>query len=58
MFGIEWQGVRLCKCVCERQLGVEMQSAKQNKTNVITMLLQVQSDGKNENNSPGKASQN
>jgi hypothetical protein len=35
-----------------------MQSAKQNKTNVIKMLLQVQIDGKNVNNSQGKASLN
>jgi hypothetical protein len=35
-----------------------MQSAKQNKTNVIKMLLQVQIDGKNVNNSHGKASLN
>jgi hypothetical protein len=35
-----------------------MESAKQNKTNVIKMSQRVQIDGKNENNSPGKASQN
>jgi hypothetical protein len=34
-----------------------MESAKQNKANVINMSQRVQIDGKNENSSPGKASQ-